>query len=66
VVTLGGDGQELADYQSVCAAGILEMSKLDNWTTQVIDSSDGASGLILAPDGGIVLDCGGTIRILYK
>jgi len=67
LVALGGDGEELGACEGAAALGVVHSDRPDNsWTTQIIDELDGVSGLLRLPDGRILVDLCGDMRIYER
>ena len=64
VVALGGDGESLGACQGACAIAVFDGASLARRSVQVVDSTDGASGMLLAADDGVLVDCCGSIHVL--
>ena len=64
-VALGGDGDDLGACYSACVVGVLSLAS-GRLVTQQVDDESGCAGLIKAPDGALLLDCGGALRVLRR
>lgn len=61
VAAVGGDGEFLGAHQSGCAVVFLDSADLTVWSQRLVDEGDGASALLLAPDGAAIVDCCGSV-----
>ena len=61
VAAVGGDGEFLGAHQSGCALVLLGSDDLAIRSQRLVDECDGASALLLAPDGAAVVDCCGSV-----
>jgi hypothetical protein len=64
VLALGGDGERLGACQGACAIAVLDATSFDRLNVWVVDASDGASGMLIAEDDGIVVSCCGSVHVL--
>ncbi|HEV7507635.1 MAG TPA: hypothetical protein VGS07_22315 [Thermoanaerobaculia bacterium] len=65
VVALGGDGERLGACQGACAVALFDPSTLELLQSEVINETDGANGMLLAPDGGIIVNCCGSLHVVH-
>jgi len=64
VLALGGDGERIGAHQSASAVAMLDTKTLSVNHFCVVDEHDGASGLLLAPDGAIILNCCSSVHVV--
>jgi hypothetical protein len=61
VVGLGGAGETLGACSGASALGIVRLGA-GEWTTQVVDTNDGISGMVHLRDGRLLMDFCGNLR----
>lgn len=64
VVALGGDGERLGACQGACAIAHADAASLELLQVQVVDECDGATGVLVAADGGVVVNCCDSLHVL--
>lgn len=61
---IGGDGERLGVCTSASAIGITEMSKNIHFKFKLINPLEGNSGVGLVTNNKLLVDCGGTLKLL--
>jgi hypothetical protein len=64
VVALGGDGETLGACRGACAIAHVDIASLRLLHVQVVDEWDGATGMLVAADGGVIVNCCSSVHVL--
>lgn len=64
VIALGGDGERLGACQGACAIAHADAASLQFLRVQVVDECDGATGMLVTEDGGVVVNCCSSLYVL--